>query len=70
MAAWLAPVLTAWSAIATQWRVGPGGAVGLDYPGAKVALDAYRIDLTAELLGDLQTLEHAALQAWADKRGH
>lgn len=63
VASWLAPVLRAWSSIATQWRVGMGGAVGLDYAGAKIALDALGIDLDADLMADIQTMESAALSA-------
>ena len=54
--------------IATQWRTGPGGAIGLDYsillgPGGLFSL--YQVADPAAMLEDLQVMEAAALGVMA-----
>lgn len=66
----LVPVLNAWFALQTQWRLSDGLPTGLDYAGVSAAL-ALREDKRArrrELFADLQVMERAALDAWAEKR--
>ena len=57
------------SSLSTQWRVGPGGASGLDYAAVYPLMD--RLNLAPDewdlLLSDVQTLEGAALIAMAAK---
>lgn len=68
--------LRAFLVCSTQWRwvpvTGPtGGTVvrtGLDYPGARAALQMAGIKVTPELFADIQTLEAAALAEWARQR--
>lgn len=53
----------------TQWRVGVGGATGLDYQ-AVFALMAFRgidADLRLQLFDDLQVMELAALEQMSKK---
>lgn len=62
------PALNLFMACATQWRTTMQGRIGLDY----LAMDwvARRLDLEvgAELLGDVQELEAAALECWSEQQ--
>lgn len=45
-----------------QWRVGPmGGVLGLDYAGIESLLRMNRIEISPELLADLDVMEGAAM---------
>ncbi|WP_277752532.1 DUF1799 domain-containing protein [Rhodanobacter glycinis] len=71
------PALRAYDTCETQWRVGAGGAVGLDYTACIATLTLYlprwnkelpTADLTVpELLDDLRTIEQAMLTGMAEK---
>lgn len=71
------PALRAYDACETQWRVGPGGVVGLDYAACIATLTLYlprwnkeqpTADLTVpELLDDLRTIEQGLLTGMAEK---
>lgn len=55
--------------LSTQWQVGMGGATGLRYEALyplidRLGLDSDEWDL---LLDDIQTMEHAALEAMSEK---
>ena len=60
----------AWQGVQTQWRVGMGGATGLDYTGVRAWLDEQggtgpeRRDLFA----GIQACERATLEVWAEAR--
>lgn len=56
-------------AVSTQWTVGPGGAVGLNYPGVQVVRDAWQIKRKdwPRLLSEVQVMERATLAAWREK---
>ncbi|MGV3679924.1 MAG: DUF1799 domain-containing protein [Acidovorax sp.] len=58
-------------AVSTQWRVGMGGATGLDYPAVFGTLDRLHRDKTPEerdaIFADLQVIERSALEAMAEK---
>lgn len=59
----------AWAAfmwVQTQWRVGFGGPVGLDYTACKVVLKAVGVRFKT-VIEDLQVIEHACLAAWAEE---
>lgn len=62
--------LRLWLEVATQWRVGMGGAVGLDYAGveAVMRINGLRGQERRERFGDLRVMEAAALRAWAAAR--
>ena len=47
----------------TQWRVGPGGAVGLDYLALPVVIDmlSFEIESRGDLMRDIQIMENEAL---------
>lgn len=71
------PALRAYDHCGTQWRVGFGGATGLDYPACLAVLDRYvpqwnqqqptpdPLDVL-DLMNDLRTIEQAFLVAWAE----
>lgn len=68
------PLWAAWCALQTQWRrVGMGGEMcGLDYAAACAWLQAHgyghsRQRNLRQALGDLQAMERAALNAWAEQ---
>ena len=58
-------VVYAFLLISTQWRMATVAdraiTIGLDYAGAKVALDAAEVEMTPDLWGDLQVMEVAAI---------
>lgn len=58
-----------WQGVQTQWRVGMGGATGLDYAGVRAYLD--EADLGDERRGvfaGIQACERATLDVWAEQR--
>lgn len=59
------PAVTAFLAVATQWRVAAGATgllvTGLDYGGARAGIEALGIAITPRLWGDLQVIEAGAL---------
>lgn len=54
----------------TQWRVGMGGATGLDYSAVLTCLRTLRLgrERTDEVFADVRTMESAALAAMASKQ--
>lgn len=56
--------------VSTQWRVGIGGATGLDYSAVYPLLDRIAQDAAEwmDLFDDLQVLERAALKQMSDNR--
>ena len=63
------PTITAWLLIETQWRAGPGGAIGLDYPAVFQTLDRCRVDdPDGEVFAGIQLMEAAALNEIHRKR--
>ena len=59
-----------WTSVQTQWRVGMGGATGLDYAGVRAYLELQ--DLQPEQLRDVfegvRAAEAATLEVWAEQR--
>jgi hypothetical protein len=60
------PAVAAFLAVATQWRVvgladGSLRTTGLDYAGARAALDALNVEVTPGLWSDVQVIEDGAL---------
>lgn len=57
-------------AVSTQWHVGPGGAVGLNYAGVDVVRDAQGIRRKEwpRLFSEVQAMERATLAAWREKK--
>ena len=47
--------------VQTQWRTGPGGAIGLDYPAVEMVCRVRRRPLTPAVLDGLQLMEMAVL---------
>jgi hypothetical protein len=61
-----AVVWTVWCAAGTQWRSGPGGILGLDYPAVRLVAEALGFDWTPGLLRGLQLLEDDFLAELSD----
>lgn len=60
-----------WHAVQTQWRMGMGGATGLDYTAVLAYLKdgkGLRGKKRREVFGLLQLCERETLQVWAEKR--
>ena len=65
------PVYQLWQACQTQWRDGMGGRTGLDYPGVQCVMRTrfgLRGKPAQEQFGQLQAMEIAALNAWAEQK--
>lgn len=54
-------------ACATQWRVGSGGAVGLDYSALFQVMKLYNIKDRKQVFEDVQIMEAAALEKLNEK---
>ncbi len=52
----------------TQWRVGMGGAIGLDYVALPLVAKALRIKLTPARFDGLRVMEGAALVVMGEAR--
>lgn len=57
-------------AVSTQWVVGPGGPIGLNYQGVDVVMRKRRIKRAdeARLFSDIQAMERATLNAWSERK--
>lgn len=63
------PVVDLFLRCATQWRVAPmGGRMGLDYPALDWVARRHGVEIDAAVLADIQVLETAALETWAEQR--
>ncbi|MFK3815081.1 DUF1799 domain-containing protein [Pseudomonas sp. NPDC089407] len=64
------PAFCVFEALTTQWRVGPGGASGLDYGAIPAVLDlvGIRKKERAGVFGDLRHMEGVILKQWAEER--
>lgn len=58
--------------VSTQWNVGTGGAIGLNYPSVKLVMEmqGIRRSLRPALFAEVQAMERATLIAWAEKNKH
>lgn len=59
-----------WQGVQTQWRVGMGGATGLDYAGVRAYLELQDLppDERREVFAGLQACERVTLDVWAEQR--
>ena len=57
-----------WAALQTQWRVGFGGPIGLDYTAASTVMTLHNIDNQREALHGLRLMEAEALQVFRARR--
>lgn len=59
-----------WQGVQTQWRVGMGGATGLDYAGVRAFLDEQQLagDERRDVFAGIQACERATLDVWAEQR--
>lgn len=57
-------------AISTQWVVGMGGPVGLNYQGVLVVRDAWGIKRKdwPKLFAEVQAMERATLSGWSERK--
>lgn len=69
---WAANVqcFTVFEAMGTQWRMGMGGATGLDYQALPVVMDMAGLEAgeRQEVFRDLRVMEQEALRTMADNR--
>ena len=58
------------NAVSSQWIVGAGGVVGLNYPSVEVVSRAWRIKQKdwPRLFSNVQVMERATLNAWREKK--
>lgn len=56
-----------WEFAATQWRVGMGGATGLDYAAVQAALRAHHPRTWKRLFRGVRVIESAMLRAFAER---
>ena len=63
------PALELFSALCTQWRVGMGGATGLDYTALPVVMDMLEIapEDRRERFEEVRVMERAALEVMSEK---
>ena len=63
------PVVSLFMDMLTQWRVGPGGVVGLDYNVLPMLFDVRGVanNERGDLLDGLKTMESAALEKLREK---
>jgi hypothetical protein len=61
------PIVTLWAACKTQWRVGFGAVVGLDYPAMFQVAAALKITVDEAVFRGIQLLEDAQLALWNKK---
>ncbi len=59
-----------WTQLQTQWRVGMGGATGLDYSAVRAWFDEMGLegDTRRECWAGVRACERATLDAWASQR--
>jgi hypothetical protein len=59
-----------WQGVQTQWRVGMGGATGLDYAGVRAFLDEQQLpaDERRGVFSGIQACDRATLDVWAEQR--
>lgn len=59
-----------WQGVQTQWRVGVGGATGLDYAGVRAYLDeqALPAEDRRSVFAGIQACERTTLEVWAEQR--
>lgn len=59
-----------WQGVQTQWRVGMGGATGLDYAGVRayLQLQPLRGSERRDIFVGIQACESAVLDVWAQQR--
>lgn len=72
---WLWPenaaAFAVWQELQTQWRVGMGGATGMDYAGVRAYLDECGPEPGEErraLFASIRACENACLYAWGEQR--
>ena len=68
-------LLDAWPAVSmflrvqTQWRVGMGGVIGLDYGAVRWLFELEQVSEPAELLDDLQVIEAKVVEILSQRDG-
>ncbi len=58
-----------WQDVQTQWRVGMGGATGLDYAGVRAYLEEAELgEERRDVFAGIRACERATLEVWAENR--
>lgn len=66
-AAW--PAVAMFLKVQTQWRVGMGGVIGLDYGAVRWCFELEQVTEPAELLEDLQVIEAKVVEILSQRDG-
>lgn len=64
------PSVMLFMAVGTQWRVGMGGATGLDYSAVAAVMDIQGVKpkKRAKMLEHIRIMEAAVLEIWAENK--
>lgn len=63
------PAVTMFLRVQTQWRVGMGGVIGLDYGAVRWLFELEQVTKPAELLDDLQVIEAKVVEILSQRDG-
>lgn len=63
------PAVSMFLRVQTQWRVGMGGVIGLDYGAVRWLFELEQVSKPAELLEDLQLIEAKVVEILSQRDG-
>jgi len=63
------PAVSMFLRVQTQWRVGMGGVIGLDYGAVRWLFELEQVSNPAELLEDLQVIEAKVVEILSQRDG-
>lgn len=63
------PAVNMFLRVQTQWRVGMGGVIGLDYGAVRWLFELEQVSEPAELLDDLQVIEAKVVEILSQRDG-
>lgn len=63
------PAVSMFLRVQTQWRVGMGGVIGLDYGAVRWLFELEGVSNSAELLEDLQVIEAKVVEILSQRDG-
>lgn len=63
------PAVSMFLRVQTQWRVGMGGVIGLDYGAVRWLFELENVSKPAELLEDLQVIEAKVVEILSQRDG-
>jgi len=63
------PAVSMFLKVQTQWRVGMGGVIGLDYGAVRWCFELEQVSNPAELLDDMQVMEAKVVEILSQRDG-